>query len=111
MFKRETKTQHCAIYNKNNIFLSSYFIQILFLRKLFAPFQESNCKTCKQGSKRIKPKSPSKRPGETHQMATDDRTRHGSHPAEKSYPALLCEFVIGRSLRMNRLDGNKLDSG
>jgi len=84
-------------------FFVKLFTEILFLCKLFRPFQESNYKTCKQGSKRTQPKSPSKRPGETRHMATDDWTRHGSHPVKKSYPescVAFCEFALWRSLRI-----------
>ena len=99
---RRRTYQDCAIYIKT-IFFCQYFIEILFLGKLFRPFQESNDKTCKHGSKRIPPKSPSKRPSETHQMATVDWTCHGSHPVKKSctesYVAF-CEFALWRSLEL-----------
>ena len=55
---RRRTYQDCAIYIKR-IFFCQYFIEILFLDKLFRPFQESNYKTCEQGSKHIQPKSPS----------------------------------------------------
>lgn len=102
MCKRETKNQNCTIYIKR-IFFCQYFIEIPFLSKLFRPFQESNYKTCKPGSERIQPQSPSKRPGETRQMATYDWTRNGSHPVKKSYPesyVAFYEFALWRSLRI-----------
>ena len=79
------------------------FFEILFLCKFFRPFRESNYSTCNQESKGIQPKSPSKGPGETRQMATDDWIRHGSHRVKKSYPESrvdFCEFALWRSLRI-----------
>ena len=77
--KRETKNRDRTSYTKK-IFFCQYLVETPFLCKLFRAFQESNDKTCKQGSNRIRPKSLFKRPRETPQVGADERAQHASHP-------------------------------
>ena len=104
-FHVQTWNQKSASWNlyQKNIFLSIFLSRSSFFVNSFGLFKNPIIKPANKEANPPKPKSPSKRPGESHQIATDDRTCLGSHPTKKSYSesrVVFCEVALWRFLKI-----------